>query len=292
MRTDHEIYDLILAVARKDQRIRAVYMNGSRVNPRVPKDIFQDFDVVYVVTEIASFLNDARWIAVFGNLIMVQEPDKLDQGLGMSVDFQRSYAYLMLFQDGIRIDLHLQTKQSMLEKYGNDQLTLPLLDKDNCLPPIPSPTDTDYHIQPPTEPAFVSCTKNFWWGLQNVAKGIWRDELPYAKGMFEDIIRRNLNDMVRWWIGIKQGFEVSTGKMGKYFKHYLPERYWTMYERTYSDSHYDNFWNSIMTCELFRTLAKQVAKEFSFSYPSVDDENMTEYLKHVRTLPRAAQGIY
>jgi aminoglycoside 6-adenylyltransferase len=67
---------------------------------------------------------------------------------------------------------------------------------------------------------------------QNVAKGIWRDELPYAKGMFEDIIRRNLDDMVRWWIGIKQGFEVSTGKMGKYFKHYLPERYWTMYERT------------------------------------------------------------
>ncbi|MCL5015232.1 MAG: aminoglycoside 6-adenylyltransferase [Firmicutes bacterium] len=61
----------------------------------------------------------------------------------------------------------------------------------------------------------------------------------------------------------------------------------------YSDSHYDNFWNSIVaTCELFRILAKQVAKEFSLSYPSNDDENMTEYLKHVRTLPRDAQGIY
>lgn len=40
MRTENEIYDLILSVAQNDNRIKAVYMNGSRTNDNVPKDIF------------------------------------------------------------------------------------------------------------------------------------------------------------------------------------------------------------------------------------------------------------
>ena len=293
MKSESEMYNLILGVARADERIRAVYMNGSRTNPNVPVDIFQDFDIVYVVTETASFLKDEEWISVFGDLIMIQEPDKNNQSEGINMDFDRSYGYLMLFTDGNRIDLHIQTKEAMLDEYREDKLTIPLLDKDNCLPPIPTPTDTDYHVQRPTEGNFMSCTNNFWWCLQNVVKGIWRDELPYAKRMFEEVIRVTLDEMVRWWIGTNHNFEVSTGKMGKYFKRYLPVPYWEMYERTYSDSNYDNFWNSIfVTCELFRTLSKEVASNFSFLYPSDDDENMTKYLQHVRTLPPDAHGIY
>lgn len=49
MRTENEMYDLILEVANNDARIKAVYMNGSRTNENVPKDIFQDYDIVYVV---------------------------------------------------------------------------------------------------------------------------------------------------------------------------------------------------------------------------------------------------
>lgn len=60
MRTEQEMYDLILAAAQQDTRIRAVYLNGSRANPNVPRDMFQDFDVVYVVTDIASFLQDDK----------------------------------------------------------------------------------------------------------------------------------------------------------------------------------------------------------------------------------------
>ena len=38
MRTENEMYDLILEVAKNDARIKAVYMNGSRTNENVPKD--------------------------------------------------------------------------------------------------------------------------------------------------------------------------------------------------------------------------------------------------------------
>ena len=76
MRSEKEMMDLILDVARKDDRIRAVYMNGSRTNPNAPKDILQDYDIVYVVKETASFIEDREWIRVFGEILFMQYPDE------------------------------------------------------------------------------------------------------------------------------------------------------------------------------------------------------------------------
>lgn len=287
------MFDLILRVAEKDARIRAVYMNGSRTNPNVPKDIFQDYDIVYVVTETASFLKEPKWIRVFGELLMIQEPDKNDRSIGREMDFNKSYTYLMLFTDGNRIDLHIETKESMLEGYQKDKLTLPLMDKDNCLPIIPPPTQEDYFVQKPTEGQFNSYTNNFWWCLQNVAKGLWRDELPYAKWMYEYTTRESLDNMVSWWIGMNHDFKISTGKLGKYFKKYLPQPYWEMYEKTYSDSNIESMWESIfITCELFRVVSKDVANHFGYTYPMEDDINMTKYLKTVRDLPKDSNSIF
>ncbi|EEM08137.1 aminoglycoside adenylyltransferase [Bacillus pseudomycoides] len=293
MRNEQEMMDLIINIAKEDGRIRAVYMNGSRTNPNVPKDIFQDYDVVYVVTETASFIKDKTWINAFGDLIMMQEPDKSDFGREIDVDFTRSYGFLMLFTDGNRIDLRIQTKEVVFEEYEKDKLNLPLMDKDNLLPTIPYPTDIDYYVKKPSKGEYDSYTNEFWWCLQNVAKGIWRDELPYAKLMFEYTTRNSLNKMVTWWIGIQEDFQVSPGKLGKYFKAYLPEPYWKMYKETYSNSDYENIWESIfITCELFRILSKGVAEHFNFTYPIDDDRNMTKYLKHVRNLPSDAKEIF
>ncbi|MGG1658032.1 aminoglycoside 6-adenylyltransferase [Brevibacillus sp. NRS-1366] len=293
MRNEKEMFDLILGIAQRDERIRAVYMNGSRTNLHVPKDMFQDYDIVYVVTETASFIKDEQWIKQFGDLIMIQEPDKNDQSVGIEMDFDRSYGYLMLFTDGNRIDLHIETKEAMIEGYGVDKLTMPLLDKDSCLPLIPPPTDIDYHVKKPTEPQFMSCCNDFWWCLQNVAKGIWRDELPYAKRMFEETSRAQLDEMVSWWIGTKHDFRVSVGKMGKYYQQYLPATHWEMYKKTYSDGSYGNVWASLfVTCELFRALAREVAESLTYRYPAEDDTNMTAYLKHVGNLPAEAKEIY
>ena len=76
MRTEKEMYDLILDIAKNDERIRAIYLNGSRTNPNVPKDIFQDYDVVYVVSETQSFIEDKEWIKKFGDIWFMQYPDE------------------------------------------------------------------------------------------------------------------------------------------------------------------------------------------------------------------------
>ena len=50
--------DLIINTAIEDERIRAVIMNGSRVNPNVKRDCFQDYDIMYVVNDIQSFTSN------------------------------------------------------------------------------------------------------------------------------------------------------------------------------------------------------------------------------------------
>jgi hypothetical protein len=42
MRSEREMFALILSVANRDNRIKAVYMNGSRANTNVKKDILDD----------------------------------------------------------------------------------------------------------------------------------------------------------------------------------------------------------------------------------------------------------
>lgn len=63
MRSEQEIMDLVLKVAKEDDRVRAVGMNGSRTNPNVPKDPFRDYDIAYLVTDMQSF-----WMIRIGSM--------------------------------------------------------------------------------------------------------------------------------------------------------------------------------------------------------------------------------
>lgn len=152
MRTEQEMFDIILEIANNDERIRAVYMNGSRTNPNVVKDKYQDYDLVFVVTETESFLTNKNWIENFGEIAIVQEPDWNDAKTRLyegQYDSSRSYAWLMLFKDGNRIDLGIEIKEESEKNFIEDKLTKLLFDKDNFLPKIPLPTDEDYHVKKP-----------------------------------------------------------------------------------------------------------------------------------------------
>ena len=66
MRSEKEMFDLLISTAREDENILAAYLEGSRTVPGVPKDIFQDYDLVYVVKETGPFIEDRKWIDRFG----------------------------------------------------------------------------------------------------------------------------------------------------------------------------------------------------------------------------------
>ena len=218
MRSEREMLDLIINTARKDERVRAVIMNGSKVNPNAPKDFFQDYDVVYLVTEKESFLADPGWIKVFGELMILQLPDEMSDPPPECKD---NYGYLMQFTDGNRIDLSLLLV-SKIEKIVEDSLTQTLLDKDNILPKFPPPNDSGYLPKPPTGKAFFDCTNEFWWVSAYVAKGLWWQEIIYAKHMLDLYVREQLVKMLNWYVGTKTGFKKNhPAKWGSIWKNTL-----------------------------------------------------------------------
>ena len=289
MRSEQEILELILNTAKNDDRIRAVIMNGSRANPNARRDIFQDFDIVYLVTEVGPFKDDPTWIDRFGETMIMQMPEAMQDP---SPQNNGRFSYLLQFTDGNRIDLSLFpiAKLNDLEK---DSLSLLLLDKDGFLKPFASPSDSDFLPSPPTAKAFSDCCNEFWWVCPYVAKGLWREEITYAKTMFDQVVREQLMKMLTWYVGVKTEFSNSPGKLGKYLKQYLEPELWAMLEKTYSDASYENSWEALyMMCDLFRMTANQVAEDVGFDYPQATDEKVSAHLHHVQLLPKNAIEMY
>ncbi len=292
MRSEKEMMDLILGVAARDERIRAVYLNGSRANPKVPRDIFQDYDIVYAVTDTEGFIKDKSWLKLFGEVVVMQEPDNNVLFHDESADFKVRYAYLMQFMDGNRIDLSLKNMESSIKECREEKLTIVLLDKDGLLPEINPPSDEDYHVKKPSGIQFDHCCNEFWWVSPYIAKGLWRRELLYALDHLNLYARPMLLLMLSWQAGIPTEFTVSVGKCGKYLDQYLPEELWGKLLKTYPAAEPEQIWDALLTMgELFRETAVQVAAAMGFEYDYGQDQKTMDYLRDIRTLPGDAKEI-
>ena len=289
MRSEKEIYDMILDTAEKDSRIRAVYLGGSRTNPNAPKDIFRDYDVVYVVNETGSFIEDRQWINRFGEILFMQYPDENPY---YPSDTDKHYAWLVQFADGVRIDLTVQTAKYAQENILSDSLCKVLLDKDGCLPEVPEASDKSHYVQKPTAEQFASTCNEFWWCLDNAAKGLWRGELTYVQDMLNFVVRKQLERALSWKAGILTDFSVSVGKSAKYMYKWLPEEEWQMYLGTYCAADTESMWASVETmCSLFLGVSEWAAEKLGFVYNRQEAENCIAFLKKVKELPKDAESI-
>ena len=167
MRTDQEILELILGTAEK-LHVDAVALFGSRTNQKVQTDEFQDYDLVYVVDDINNLTSDLSWLDQFGKRIIEQE-----------VTLGHRRLYLMLFEDGNRIDLTLCPKEHINEWVDSEAGFIVLKDKKGLFEAyLPNPKR--YWTAPPSEEEFTASYNEFWWVSAYVVKGICRKQIIYA----------------------------------------------------------------------------------------------------------------
>ncbi len=281
MRNEEIMYGLLMDIAKADDRILAVYMNGSRTNPNVPKDIFQDYDIVYVVRETKSFIGDKDWIHKFGKILYMQYPDESPD---YPSDKENHYGWLMQFEDGVRIDL---TVQFAREHIHDDRLCRILLDKENILPEVPESTDADYHVKKPSEAQFQACANEFWWCSNNIAKGLWREEMPYVQDMTNFVVRKQLEKMLSWKAGIRTDFQVSVGKSAKYLYRWLEPDEYQGYLNTYFGGSVAEAWTAVLhMCDLFEQTAAYVGSRLGYAYNAAEGKAARGFLDHVRKLKK------
>ena len=198
----------------------------------------------------------------------MQEPDRIDKALGENVDdIDKSYTFLILFKDWVRIDLHIELTDITKLTYGSDSLTIPLIDKDGILKPIASSSDAIYRVKAPTEELYSGCCNEFFWCLNNMAKGIARKQLPYAMFMYNSIVHPMLIKLMCWRCSMEHGFDISLGISGKYLEKYLPDKEFDMLKATYPSGSYDELWRAAdAAITLFSYEAKLVAGRLGFDF--------------------------
>ena len=278
-RSDEEMLALILSVAQQDERVRAVTMNGSRANPNAPKDRYQDFDIVYFVTDIAPFVADKRWLDVFGERVLMQTPDDFEICFPYDDPHRgRHFGFLMQFMDGSRIDLTVALPE-LIPALTADSETIPLLDKDGILPALPPHSDRDYWAKKPTEKHFYGICNEFLWVSAYVAKGLARGEVTFARTCMEQYTHDALRTMLEVYVGVKNDFSVAIGKSGKYLPKFLSPELWERYLATFPDIRIENMWAALYRMqELFHEVGTETAAALGYSFPEEEYRKMQNYL--------------
>ena len=264
MRAETEILNLILQTAKTIQ-VKAVAMSGSRTDTKAPKDEFQDYDAVYIVDDLDNLTSDISWLDRFGKRIIEQE-----------VTLGHRRLYLMLFEDGNRIDLTLCPKEHIQEWVDSEAGFTVLEDPEHLFDPYSQNLER-FWMSPASETDFKNSCNEFWWVSAYVVKGICRKQAVYATDHLYGICQQELLKILAWQVASEKG-AVDIGKNYKYLFNYLP----TEKEKEFSSlldfaSLYKIIQSLFATMELFHQEAQRLAQKLGFDYDKEVAEKMIQY---------------
>ena len=266
MRTESEMLCLIFQTA-KVLQVEAVAMSGSRTNPKAPKDEFQDYDVVYVVDDLDNLTSDLSWLDQFGTRIIEQHNVLGNRRL-----------YLMLFEDGNRIDLTLCPKDHIQEWVDSEAGFAVLEDPNGLFEPY-SLSPQRFWTNPASAIDFENACNEFWWVSAYVVKGICRKQAIYATDHLYGICQHELLKVLAWQVASDRG-EVDIGKNYKYLFQYLPTEKEKEFSNLLDFSNIEKLTQSLFaTMELFHQEAQAFSLKNGFPYDKETAEKMIQYAK-------------
>ena len=263
-RSEAQMLRLILQTA-KSLKVEAVAMSGSRTDAKAPKDEFQDYDVVYIVDDFDNLTSDLSWLDQFGTRIIEQHNVLGNRRL-----------YLMLFEDGNRIDLTLCPTEYIQEWVDSESRFTVLEDKKGLFEPyFPSPQR--FWTSPASAIDFEKACNEFWWVLAYVVKGICRKQAIYATDHLYGICQQELLKVLAWRVAADKGM-IDIGKNYKYLFNYLPAEKEREFSNLLDFSSLDKNTQSLLaTMQLFHQEAQILAQKMGFDYDMEVAEKMIEY---------------
>ena len=263
-RSEAQMLRLISQTA-KTLQVEAVAMSGSRTDTKAPKDEFQDYDVVYLVDNLENLISDLSWLDQFGKR-MIEQHNVLDH----------RHLYLMLFEDGNRIDLTLCPKDHIQEWVDSEAGFTVLEDKKGLFEPyFPSPQR--FWTSPASAIDFEKACNEFWWVSAYVVKGICRKQAIYATNHLYGICQQELLKVFAWQVASDRG-EVDIGKNYKYLFQYLPTEKEKEFSALLDFSSVEKLTQSLFaTMQLFHREAQILARKIGFAYDKEVAEKMIKY---------------
>ena len=266
MRTDTEMMTQILQIAESLQ-VEAVALSGSRADIHSLRDQFQDYDVVYIVDDLEDLISDLSWLDQFGSLLISQHNV-----------VEHRHLYLMLFEDGNRIDLTLCPKE-YIQEWVESEANFEVIKDDEGLFEAYKPNAKRYWIAPSSEEEFAAACNEFWWVSAYVVKAIRRNQLIYATDHLYGICQQELLKVLAWQVTSDRR-AVDIGKNYKHLFHYLPAGKEKVFSALLDLSSIEKVGQSLFaTMKLFDGEAQELAQKMGFTYDKEVAEKMISYAK-------------
>lgn len=263
-RSEAQMLRLISQTAETLQ-VEAVALSGSRTDTKAPKDEFQDYDVVYVVDDLDNLTSDLAWLDRFGNRLIEQY-----NVLG------HRRLYLMLFEDGNRIDLTLCPKDH-IQEWVDSEADYTVLKDEKGLFDSYTTSPERYWTSPASEIDFEKACNEFWWVSAYVVKGICRNQLIYATDHLYGICQQELLKVLAWQVVSDRG-KVNIGKNYKYLFNYLPTEKEKEFLNLLDFSSLEKITQSLFaTMKHFHQEAQYLANKMGLDYDKEVAERMIEY---------------
>ena len=278
MRNSEEMFQLIMNVAKSDERIRAVTMEGSRVSENATHDEYCDFDISFVVADIREFTKDHKWIQIFGEILIVQYP--MDW-YSHPYDYagRDNFAYLIQFKDGNRIDLTLIDSSNVEKEKDYCEPRIVLLNKDNYKEMKQVTDESGFYIQKPSVMEYYNTCNEFRWLSLYVSKGLCREELYYAKYAYDVLMMEMFIKMLNWKIGVDHEFRVTTGNHSKYLKRFLSSEEMERFQGVFPNGTYEDIWSKLFVIyDYFAELASYVGEALGYHFDAKETEEIRAFL--------------
>ena len=284
MRTEKEILDQVLGVARADATIRAVI----RTDLLPVREYLYSYQFNFIVDDVEKYSDDSVFGTCFGNRILLYRGDKNYPEM-----FPGTKAHLMVYEDGITLTISVMDKDSFLSRFNRENIYenvwmgdtyQKLLDKENMLPDIERLTESQtIFAEKPSKEVFDNTCNEFWWVMKTFAEYILRKELPAAMFYLNVAVRDLLNKMLRWHIYLQTGKPVDMGILDSKLEELLDKELFTLYKETYPNADYEQIWNAFnAVAELWNKAGNKVSDRCGFSYPAATETEMLGFIMRLR----------
>ena len=260
MRDSSQIMDIVLTSAKEEPDIRAVFQTGSRVNPNVKRDIYQDYDIIYCVKDPEIFINREDFLEKFGERIFTYFLGPENEEVGGA-----SFVWTLLLIDGVRIDLSFYPISKISSLIIENTLINLLMDKDNIIKELPISSDISYRIDRPTKNIFENKCREFFYYCLDIVPYLIRGDMVGSYKVYGNIIS-SLNIVLGWLIAEEKEYKINLGKNNRFILENIEENFKEAYLRLYQAVDRESYFVALLEAlALFRKFGLTLAERLGYN---------------------------
>lgn len=277
--------DRLTGWAAAREEVRALFLTSTRAIPDAELDAYSDYDVIAVVDQVRSMVEETSSLTEFGEvLITYWDPVDVDATTGAE-----SVGSITNYVNGLKIDFSLWSRQRLADVAGGtyeefDAGYRVLVDKEGVAGGLLPPTYRGYVPTRPNEATYLRLITDFLIGVPYVAKYLLRGEMLPAKWVLDFDMRFNYLVPMLWWRAeCDHSWTLKSGNLGRGLPRYLSDSDVAALERTFTGADPESNWAALFAMmRLFERIAREVAGSLGYPFPGQLIDNVSEHARRMR----------